>query len=271
MSRRTANWMTAAALVIAGSVSPAGAQSNPTARTLPYSQNFGDAAFSSMPAGTAAWGGLSGSAIDSESDAAASSPTQDASVSTATAAASTAGAFGLANGGNARFYIQTSGSTSLGVSQLVLAVNTIGQSSVSLSYDMENIKAETRTVGALCQFRPGTSGPWTTLTASTGPNPYIQSGGNPGNTTPVEIILPPAALNHENIQIRWAIWRGHRSGQQLRPRDRQHQRHRFVDRDRTNHFPGSRKPAGNKRREFRRRHRFNHRASDRGLVDHVVL
>ncbi|MCC7233563.1 MAG: hypothetical protein IT242_11510, partial [Bacteroidia bacterium] len=49
-------------------------QSNPSPQSLPYSQDFGTAAFSSMPAGTAAWNGISGNATTTQTAAENSTP-----------------------------------------------------------------------------------------------------------------------------------------------------------------------------------------------------
>lgn len=187
-------------------------QTNPSAQTLPYSQNFGTVAFSELPAGIAAWGGLSGSTINSLLDASSSSPTADATVTPSTSLSTAAGTFGHAVSGDAQLLIQTSGSSPNGANQLALAINTAGQSSVSLQYDVESFTANTRTIGVICQYRVGSSGAWTNLTASTGLNPYSQSGGTPGLKTTPMITLPPAALNQPVVQIRWAFWRGDETG-----------------------------------------------------------
>jgi endonuclease I len=193
-------------------LSLASAQTNPTAQTLPYTQNFGTVAFSTLPTGIASWGGLNGSTVDSLTDASSSTPSADATVTPSTSLGTAAGTFGYTINGNARLLIQTSGSAPNGVNQLALAINTIGQSTVSLQYDVESITANTRTIGVICQYRVGISGGWTNLTASNGSNPYSQSGGTTGaKTTPI-IALPPAALNQSVVQIRWAFWRGDEGG-----------------------------------------------------------
>jgi endonuclease I len=190
----------------------AAAQTNPSAQTLPYSQDFGTVAFSALPAGIAAWSGLNGATVNTLADASSSAPTTDATVAASTTAGTTAGTFGYAVNGDAQLHIQTSGSLTNGANQLALAINTAGQSSVSLQYDVESVVVNLRTIGVICQYRVGTSGNWNSLTASSGLNPYSQSGGTTGlKTTPV-IALPPAALNQPVVQIRWAIWRGDETG-----------------------------------------------------------
>src|SRR5262249_42904918 len=93
---------------------------------------------------------------------------------------------------------------------LALALDTTGNSSITLSYDMINQIANTRTVGAVAQYRLGTSGTWTTI-AGTG-NPYVQSGGVAGTVTSISLALPSAADNQPVVQIRWAVWRGTEAG-----------------------------------------------------------
>ena len=60
-----------------------GAQTNPVAQPLPYSQNFGTAGFTSLPAGVGAWNGLNGGSVNSAASAAATAPTGDATLTNA--------------------------------------------------------------------------------------------------------------------------------------------------------------------------------------------
>lgn len=197
-------------LAVAG-VLPAWGQSNPSPLNLPVSQNWGTTSFTSMPAGFAAWNQLSGSAITTQALAEASSPGGNAVVhGSAPHSNGTGGCYGYAVGGDARFAILTSGNAENGVNQLGMAINTIGQSNISLSYDLINVVANARTVGVVCQYRLGSAGPWTTL-AGTG-NPYVQSGGTAGSVTPASVSLPAAAENQPYVQIRWAVWRGSEGG-----------------------------------------------------------
>ena len=211
MSNNTRRIIPAAlAFILLASV--ANAQTDPTPQSLPYTQDFGSTEFTTVPAGMAAWSGLSGSSISDAAKAAASIPTTDATLSGKSGPTSTGGSYGLAISGNARFYIQSSSSGSEGANQLALALDTTGAASVSLDYDVENIKAHTRTVGIVCQFRVSTTAPWNTLVPSSGNNPYSQSNGTTGDTKSIHITLPPAAAGHPNVQIRWAIWRGDEGG-----------------------------------------------------------
>jgi len=185
---------------------------NPTPQSLPYVQNFGTAAFSSLPAGIAAWNGLNGGSISTSALAASSTPSGDATVVSRTAVTTTGGSSGLAIGGDARFYIQVSGASPDGANQLACAINTTGWNNIVLSYDVRMEVTQTRTIGVVCQYRVGESGAWSTLTPTTGANPFSQSGGSTGVQTSPQITLPASAENQPKVQIRWAIWRGTESG-----------------------------------------------------------
>ncbi|MCF7675561.1 MAG: hypothetical protein K9M97_09465, partial [Akkermansiaceae bacterium] len=191
---------------------PATCQTNPIPQIPPYSQDFGTAPFNTLPPGLAAWGGLSGGSVSSVTAASASGPTADSTVATASAAQTTGGSYGLGSGGNGRFYIQTSSNTANGANQLALALDTTGQTGITLSYDVESVSANLRTIGAVCQWRAGTSGTWATVTPETGLNPCSQSGGSPGPITSVDATLPSGADNKPVVQVRWAVWRGTEAG-----------------------------------------------------------
>lgn len=199
-------WIAAVAMMV-----DAAAQSAPAPQALPYFQDFGTAAFSSVPAGIAAWNGLNGGSVETQAKAESSAPSGNATIAAVTAPQTGGGCYGYATGGNARFYIQTSGTSPNGVNQLASAVNTTGWSAVTLEYDIEIISAQPRTIGVICQYRLGNSGSWTSLTPAMG-NPFSQAGGNTGLKATVSVQLPPAALDQPNVQIRWALWRGTESG-----------------------------------------------------------
>jgi endonuclease I len=199
-------------LLLALGVTGAGAQLAPLPQPLPYSLDFGTAPFSAAPIGTAAWGGLSGTAIDNETKAALSAPTETAGIAAATVAQSTGGVYGFSSDGDGRLYIQTSSNSANGVNQFALALDTSGWAYITLDYDVEILNAQPREVGLLCQYRVGSSGAWTTLPASSGSNPFRQSGGLAGVRHPVRVQLPVAASNQALVQVRWATWRGSQSG-----------------------------------------------------------
>jgi len=199
-------------MMLAAGLSSALARNAPQPQSLPYLQDFGSTAFSTLPPGVAAWNGLNGAGINTRSLAESSSPTGNAPVTTATSPQEGGGGYGYATDGNARFYIQTSGNSTNGVNQLAIAVNTTGWQSITLSYDLEIVIAETRTIGVICQYRLGNAGSWTSLAPASGPNPFSQSGGTTGPKGTVTIHLPPAASQQPEVQIRWALWRGTEGG-----------------------------------------------------------
>ena len=183
-------------------------QTNPTAQSLPYSTDFGTATFTTAPAGWAAWNGLSGGTITSQTAAEGSTPLGNATIAAQTAATPTGGAHGLAMSSNARFYVQTSGNATNGVNQLALAITTTSKYGITLSFDIEIISAQPRTVGIVTQYRVGTSGAWTTLAGGS----YSQAGGSAGVKSSPSISLPSGCENQSVVQIRWATWRGTEAG-----------------------------------------------------------
>ena len=77
LSTRVVRWLggfAAVSLALTAGIGSAWAQTNPTVQSLPYSQSFGTATFSTMPAGTAAWNGLNGGTLTTQALAEASSP-----------------------------------------------------------------------------------------------------------------------------------------------------------------------------------------------------
>ena len=185
-------------------------QTNPPVQSIPYTQNFGISTFTTMPTGWASWNGLSGAGITTQALAEASVPTGNATITAATTAQTTGATYGYATSSNARPYIQTSSNTSNGVNQLAFALNTTGVSSIVLSYDVEIISAQPRTVGIVMQYRIGHTGSWTTVSGSG--NPYSQAGGTTGVKVSPSLSMPSAINNQSEVQIRWAIWRGTESG-----------------------------------------------------------
>ncbi len=185
-------------------------QTNPTAQSLPYSQNFGTTTFTATPAGIAFWNGIDGSTTSTQTLAEATTPSGNATLITATAAQTTGGTYGYAVASNGRAYIQTSSNTTNGANQIALAINTTGLSNIIVNYDVEIISAQPRTVGIVLQYRIGTSGSWTTVTGTN--NPASQTGGSPGVIASPSLTLPSAANNQSVVQIRWATWRGTQSG-----------------------------------------------------------
>jgi hypothetical protein len=205
---------TMAAVLLVGALSgSAWAQTNPTARTLPYSQNWGTATFSTMPAGTAAWNGLNGGSITTQALAESSTPGGDATLNPGTfncTGSATGGSYSYVASSNTRYGVLTSSNATNGANQLALAINTTGKTGINVYYDVEIICANPRTVGVVMQYRVGHSGAWTTI-SGTG-NPYSQAGGTTGVKASPVLTLPSACDNQAEVQLRWATWRGTETG-----------------------------------------------------------
>jgi hypothetical protein len=185
---------------------------HPAARSLPVTENFGTTTFTALPSGFAAWNGLSGVSISTQALAEGSAPAGNATISAATAAQTGGGCFGYAAAANARPYLQTSSNATNGVNQLVMALNSSGRQDLVVGYDVELLSAQPRTVGAVCQYRIGTTGSWTTLVEAAGENPYSQAAGTTGVKTTVSATLPADASDKPVVQVRWATWRGTEAG-----------------------------------------------------------
>lgn len=201
-----------AVALVSVSISQVRAQTNPAAQTLPLTQDFGTAGFSSFPAGFASWAG-SGAALSTQAAAESSAPSANSTLGAVTTIQTTGGTYGYAVSSNARLYIQQSGNTGNGANQIVMALNCTGKQEITVGYDVEVLSAATtRTIGVVCQYRVGTTGTWTTLTAASGSNPYSQAGGTAGLKTTVSAVLPAAANDQAIVQVRWATWRGTEGG-----------------------------------------------------------
>jgi hypothetical protein len=186
------------------------AQTNPIAQNLTYSQNFGTGTFTTMPTGMAAWT-VTGSPKNSQSSAESSVANGNAAITAATSTQLTGGCYGYATSNNGRFYIQTSSNATNGTSQCAAAIVTTGLQSIKVSYDIEMISSEAKTIGVILQYRIGTSGSWTTVSGGVySHNSSDRSAGQVDNFANLE--LPTAVNNNSVVQLRWAIWRGSESG-----------------------------------------------------------
>lgn len=206
-------------LVVHFGINGVNGQTNPTAQSIPYTQNFGTATFSTMPTGMAAWNGLSGAALIVQTDAELSVPTANASLSSTpiTAAQATGGVYGYAASSNARAYIQTSVNLTNGANQIVAAINTgSGVTSIRISYDLDLISpASTRPIGLVCQYRQGTSGTWTTVEGSN--TVYTSGTSNRGDADALADFDRysfgiTGLTSRTDYQIRWAVTRGNSAG-----------------------------------------------------------
>ena len=185
-------------------------QTNPTAQSLPYSQDFGTTTFTSMPTGMAAWQAKN-APKSSQSAAESSIPKANASVTAATSAQTTAGCYGYCTSSNGRLYLQASGTdTTNGTNQAVLAVATTAYNTIKVSYKVEMIAARVGAIGVVLQYRVGTTGSWTTVT-----NSSYSHGSSDRSAGAIDrylnLSLPSSVDNNSNIQLRWATWTTTRS------------------------------------------------------------
>ncbi len=187
-------------------------QTMPSAQLLPYTQTFGTSAFSTPFAGMASWTGSGTRPYATQATAEASLEGVDQAISSATPAnGGGGGQFGHLVSTDARLTILQSGNSTNGTSQVALAINTNGFTSVTISYDLALTISNTRTIGLSLQYRNGTTGAFTTVpstavTYGTG----TTNGGDADGPTDLDnysFSLPAAALGQSVVQLRWVTWR----------------------------------------------------------------
>jgi len=185
------------------------AQTNPSPQAIPFTQDFGNGQFSTLPSGFAAW---NGTGLKSTLTAAeTSTPTGDATFSGKPATTTTGGIYGLFNNSDARIYIQTSSNTTNGTNQLALAINASGKENIKISFDVtvELPPDAVRPYGVVAQYRVGTTGTWTSFTS--GSVEFTnQTAGSLVNFT--NLVFGSEVNNQPVVQIRWATWRGTGTG-----------------------------------------------------------
>ncbi|MDZ7366568.1 MAG: hypothetical protein ONB43_11950 [candidate division KSB1 bacterium] len=184
------------------------AQTNPTAQSLPYSQDFSSLAHSSTtyPAGWQGWtvGGSSSTSFRTNA------PTADEALLASSSASTTTGGVHNYNG---KIGILASGSTD---PALVLVINTTGHSNVTVAFDIMTIRnpyngtTNTRINQVDLQYRVGTSGAFTSVSGNANgiyeSNTTTQTGS--GVTTPQNLqaktfTLPSVCDNQATVQLRW--------------------------------------------------------------------
>ncbi|MEI6764450.1 MAG: T9SS type A sorting domain-containing protein [Bacteroidota bacterium] len=179
-------------------------------QNLPYTQNFGVGAFTLMPEGMAVWT-VSAGPKTTQALAQASVANGNALIPAATASQVGSGCFGLAINGNGMLYIQTGSNTVNGTNQGAVAVSTIGYSNIQVSFSVQMISAQLKTVGLVLQYRTATTAAWTNVTGGVySHNNVDRVNGQTDNF--VNLILPTAAANKSVVQLRWASWAGTQAG-----------------------------------------------------------
>ncbi|MCW3463270.1 Ig-like domain-containing protein [Chitinophaga nivalis] len=181
------------------------AQTNPTAQSLPYQQDFDalPASATTYPAGWQGWL-LTGSPSGNFNTAA---PAADKPlIANGTASATANGVYNYA--GKAGFLNSGSADNSL-----VLALNTSGQQNITVSYDVMTLRnpydgaSNTRINEVALQYRIGDTGSFVTIADVAYQNNSTTQTGS-GVTTPQNLagrttLLPAACNNQPLVQLRW--------------------------------------------------------------------
>ncbi|MFN8316978.1 MAG: hypothetical protein U0T32_11085 [Chitinophagales bacterium] len=175
-------------------------QTNPTAQTLPYTQNFSSftGAITTYPAGWQGWNltGSLGTSYITTTPASDRALTSVNNTLTAAHVGDMTGKMGL---------YSSSGT----VVAACLAINTTGLTSISVSYDAATQRTENTRLNELgLQYRVGTSGAFTNVSGS-----GYQNQLTPTNTTgtgavagqTISVTLPVVCEGQANVQLRWTI------------------------------------------------------------------
>ncbi|WP_299702813.1 choice-of-anchor J domain-containing protein [uncultured Pontibacter sp.] len=183
-------------------------QSNPTPQTLPFSTDFSSmGSTTELPAGIAAW--LNGY-NNSKTAALASTPSADAPILVKDLKQSGGSSvYNYTAGGGNRLYVQLSSNSSNGSDQIAAAVNTMGKSSIKVSYDVELINNQSRSVGVTLQYRVGESGDWTEVASTDYTSKDLTEEGD---IRSIEAMLPAGAENNAVVQLRWVTYENVESG-----------------------------------------------------------
>jgi len=180
-------------------------QTNPTAQSLPYTQDFSSLSHASTtyPAGWQGWQFSTSPGASFNT----TTPTGDRALIASSTAATTSGNVHNYNG-----KIGFLNTASLDLS-LVVSINASGQKAIKVTYDIMTIRnpydgaSNTRINEVTLQYRIGTSGNFTDLTGiEYQNNTTLQTTAvtNPQNSQTKTITLPSTCDNQSEIQLRWA-------------------------------------------------------------------
>jgi hypothetical protein len=185
---------------------------DPTPQTIPYSQDFSALPYSGAGSTTypPGWQGWQLSSSGSSTSFRTSPATGDLGLIAGSSASTATGGIHNYNG---KTGILATGSSD---PSLALAVNTTGQSNLTMSFDIMTIRnpydggSNTRIIQVDLQYRVGTTGSFTSVSGLTNGiyqnNTTTQTGA--GVTTPQKsenksLILPSAVNNQAVVQLRW--------------------------------------------------------------------
>lgn len=184
---------------------------NPSAQNLPFTANFGTGAFSAYPTGITAWYGINGTTVNTQSAAESATPFGTASLTSQSGAFGTepaGGIYGQVVSSDANLVMATSNSTLQGLNQPVTAINTGSNTEIAVAYDQIVRFSGSRTMGMAMQYRAGTSGTWTTASAS-----VENYAASPTLNSVINKSFTISGLSTSTVyQFRWITWRNHASG-----------------------------------------------------------
>jgi hypothetical protein len=175
-------------------------QTNPTAQTLPYTQNFSTltGATPVYPAGFQGWN--IGGSLSATYPTAAPSNDRAITVVTNTTAAVHVGDFI----GKMGLY-----SSNSAISSICLSIVTTGTTGIQVSFDAMTQRNENTRINELgLQYRVGTSGTFTNIASGTYQNtllPTNTTGTGSVNVLSRTATLPIAAENQSVVQLRWVV------------------------------------------------------------------
>ncbi len=174
-------------------------QTNPQAQSLPYAQNFSTftGSTTTYPIGWQGWD-ISGSLGTTY---ATSAPSANRNLTSATNTnGSSAGVFDIVG----KLGILSTGSA---IKSVVLAINTSGNSNISLKFKAGTQYSQGRINMLGVQYRVGTSGGFTDLNNSSYQNSGSSqnTGTNAIDVQSFSIVLPTELENKPTVQLRWII------------------------------------------------------------------
>ncbi|MES2780573.1 MAG: hypothetical protein V4651_11805, partial [Bacteroidota bacterium] len=176
-------------------------QTNPTAQSLPYSQNFSGLTGSTTlyPGGMQGWtvSGTLGTTV------ATAAPNGNQALAGGTNASTSGGVYDM----NGKMAILSTGSA---IKSIGLALNTTSSTNISVSYlgGTQSQLSAGRINEILVQYRVGTSGTFTNISGSGYQNnagTTVNSGTTSSNTSTVSFTLPVACENQSEVQLRWIV------------------------------------------------------------------
>ncbi len=193
-------------------------QTNPTPLTLPVSENFGTATFTTPKAGMASWTGSGTRPYATQGAAEASDAGADLTIVGSTpVSGNSGGQYGHTQAANdARLSILLSGNSTNGTTQIAMAINTSGASNVVVAYDLSMTVSNPRDLGMAMQYRIGTTGAFTTIAGSSVIyNATSTNGADADGPTDLDrysFTLPANTNDEPVVQLRWITWRPTGSG-----------------------------------------------------------